>query len=673
MGVIKITPRSSSLQSGHSAGAGSVHIPNMPTNIDTGEVQKWRGVGNFGQGVADFGEKMLKTVGVFAEIKNETQLDEFESDFLSRIHEANMNPETGFMTRRIGSTADVEALEKDAPQAYKDIFNEVAKAHGMTGVKKNWAMNRVGRMIESANYRLASRVSAAYQQLNLSQAAANAEARHTVWNDGMDDQAATEELLDAKRKLLYAQGLDDNAVELKFGEQVENLAEEYATRRFSELPDEAAVDAELKKIEENPAGVLAGNKALSNQFSTKHPFSQNVADRLKGRLEARRREIRLRDQQIVDQAANVGIAAVAQIRDKDGNYPPGRLATVEASIESLQRIQSTLPKESDAATRAAAHISELDSKADMIAASEWMDRLMNKECVSKDENTGAVTVSKPIGMVKGSRDDRAFDAAKAKYMKAVEESENDLKKARDKIWDGNKENLQRKLINYYQSAYAHGDEGKKMAREAYDDMMDTWSEMSGGSLSPEFTLQFQRTVKDIDKKEIADGMAKFWRMLKDVKIESKTKFISGHVIVTAVPKLGNDGSISAESIKGMEADARVGYDTGDADNPFTMTVSEAIAFSEQVRNELNLLDLSEIRKSEAVEAVVKRVYVDVAKRLAEGKISRSEVGAELARDWGERMTETKMLLGRTKATTLVEAVETERQQAEWRKQYTPQK
>lgn len=378
MGVIKITPRSSSLQSAHSVGAGSVHIPHMPTNIDTGEIQKWKGVGNFGQGVADFGEKMLKAVGVFAEIKNETQLDEFETDFLSRLHAANMNPDTGFMTRRLGTTADVETLAKEGPQTYKEIFDEVAEAHGMTGVRRNWAMNRVGRTIESANYRLASRVSSAYQQLNLSQAAANVEARHTVWNDGMDDQAATEELLDAGRKLLYAQGYDDSAVELKFGEQVENLAEEYATRRFSELPDEAAVDVELKKLEANPAGVLSGNKALADQFSTQHPFSQNVADRLKGRLERRRREIQVRDQQIVDQAANVGIAAVAQIRDKDGNYPTERLAMVEASIGSLQRIQANLPKESNAAMRAATHISELDSKADMIAQQEMIDEYLNE-------------------------------------------------------------------------------------------------------------------------------------------------------------------------------------------------------------------------------------------------------------------------------------------------------
>lgn len=385
MGVIKITPRSSSLQSGHSVGAGSVHIPHMPTNIDTGEIQKWKGVGNFGQGVADFGEKMLKAIGVFAEIKNETQLDEFETDFLSRLHAANMNPDTGFMTRRLGTTADVETLAKEGPQAYKDIFDEVAEAHGMTGVRRNWAMHRVGRTIESANYRLASRVSSAYQQLNLSQAAANVEARHTVWNDGMDDQAATEELLDAGRKLLYAQGLDDNTVELKFGEQVENLAEEYATRRFSELPDEAAVDAELKKLEADPAGILSGNKVLADQFSTQHPFSQNVADRLKGRLERRRREIQARDMRTVSEAANVGIAAVARIRDKDGNYQPGRLATVEQSIETLQRIGSTLPQGSRAATEAAAEASRINGEADREVSRMIENSLLSGENLMMDD------------------------------------------------------------------------------------------------------------------------------------------------------------------------------------------------------------------------------------------------------------------------------------------------
>lgn len=385
MGVIKITPRSSSLQSGHSAGAGSVHVPHLPTNIDTGEIRKWKGVDNLGRGIADFGEKMLRTVGVFAEIRNETQLDEFESDFLGRIHEANMNPETGFMTRRLGTTADVETLAKDGPRAYKDIFDEVAEAHGMTGVKKNWAMNRVGRTIESANYRLANRVSAAYQQLNLSQAAANLEARHAVWNDGMDDPAATEELLDAGRKLLYAQGLDDKAVELKLGEQVESLAEEYASRRFSDLPSEAAVDAELRKLKDDPSGVLAGNRVLAGQFSTRHPFSQNVTDRLKGRLERRRHEIQVRDQQIVDQAANVGFAAAAQIRDKDGNYTPGRLATVEQSIESLRRIGASLPSGSRAAAEAVAEASRLGNEADKEVFAIIENRLLAGEDQKMDD------------------------------------------------------------------------------------------------------------------------------------------------------------------------------------------------------------------------------------------------------------------------------------------------
>lgn len=665
MGVIKITPRSSSLQSGHSVGAGSVHIPHMPTNIDTGEIQKWKGVGNFGQGVADFGAKMLKAVGIFAEIKNETQLDEFEADFLGRLHEANMNPETGFMTRRLGTTADVETLAKDGPQAYKDIFEEVAEAHGMTGVKKNWAMNRVGRTIESANYRLASRVSSAYQQLNLSQAAANVEARHTVWNDGMDDQAATEELLDAGRKLLYAQGLDDNTVELKFGEQVENLAEEYATRRFSELPDEAAVDAELKKIEENPAGVLAGNKTLADQFSTKHPFSQNVADRLKGRLERRRREIQIRDQQIVDQAANVGISAVAQIRDKDGNYPPERLATVEASIGSLQRIQSTLPKGSNAATRAATHIAELDSKADMIATSEWLDQLMDGYCVTRDEKSGAVIVSKPIGIKKGSREDRAFDAAKEKYMKAVEDAGNDLEKARAKIWDGNKEILQRKLVSYYQVAAEPGEVGTRRAQEAYHELMSAWSEMSGGSLSPDFTLGFQKTVKEIDQKEIADGMRLFWSMLKGVEVLGPKDYNSRQASSSA-PKFDKYGGLTDATVRRMDLGAEVAYDTGNPAEPFVMTVDEALQFSERVRNELANLDPKELQKSGVVRDVISRVYSNAAKKIVEKDIGKVQA---LSQTFGETIEELQTKMREPAARSLVEAVEDEKKTDEIRKRY----
>lgn len=376
MGIIKITPRNTALQSGHSAGAGSVHIPNLPTNANSGEIEKWRSTAGLGRNVVDLGDKLMKTAAILQEIKTETQLDEFETDFLKRLHEINMNPESGFLTKRIATIADADALAKDAPKTYQDLFNEMTKSHELTGVRKTWAMNRVNRIIESANLRLADRVSSACRQLNISKAAENVEARHVIWNDGMDDPHATEELLDAVRKSLYAQGFDDNTVELKFGEKVENLAEEYATRRFSELPSEAAVDEELKKFDENPSGILAGNKTLADQFSTQRPFSQDATDRLKGRLEHRRREIQMRDRRIVDQAANVGIIAVAEIRDKNGNYPPGRLATVESSIDALEKIKSTLPGDCEAAARAATHISELNSKADMIAQQEIIDEYL---------------------------------------------------------------------------------------------------------------------------------------------------------------------------------------------------------------------------------------------------------------------------------------------------------
>lgn len=316
---------------------------------------------------------------------------------------------------------------------------------------------------------------------------------------------------------------------------------------------------------------------------------------------------------------------------------------------------------------------QVTDEAEKAQAAQYLSAFANKESVSVDPKTGTVEVVRPDGIEKGSWKERAFEAAKVKYLKAVEQNNKDIRAARDQIWKDNGDLLKGMLVAYNRAISSEGGIGSKEARQAYSDLMRNWNEVENGGLDPDFALGFQKTVKDLDRREIAEGMAAFWRMLKDVKIESNLKFIGGLSYMSSVPKLGKDGSISAESVKGMEAGAYVGFDTGDTDNPFTMTVSDAISFSEQVRKELNLMDPKEIRKSEAVETVVRKVYTDVAKRLAEGRISRSEVGAELARDWGERMAETKMLLGRTKATTLVEAVETERQQAEWRKQYAPQK
>ena len=388
MGILKITPRRESLQSGQSVGAGQINIPNhhiARLSVGPDESVKYHGMSDLGRGVADLGGKMLDLAVKLQEERNEMELNEFESDFLNSLRGVTMDPEKGLFTRNLTNSQDIDALANDGPKAVKDVFDEVAERHGFTGNKRTWAEHRVRGAVLSTQGRIVERVAGAHRQLKITTATNLTQAQLGHWRDNPDDRNATLDLIDSYRAQQYASGYDDQAVDLKVGQFVGDIAAEYATQSFKALPDEKAVDDMLGKLEKDPSAILAGNQVLAGQFSTKTPFDPKTTDQLKDALEARRREIQARDMRTVSEAANVGIAAVAQIRDKDGNYQPGRLAAVEQSIESLQRIGATLPQGSRAATEAAAEASRINGEADREVARMIENSLLSGENLMMDD------------------------------------------------------------------------------------------------------------------------------------------------------------------------------------------------------------------------------------------------------------------------------------------------
>ena len=236
---------------------------------------------------------------------------------------------------------------------------------------------------------------------------------------------------------------------------------------------------------------------------------------------------------------------------------------------------------------------------------------------------------------------RAFEAAKDRYLKAVEQQGKDLRAARDLIWKENADRLKRLEAAYFQARAQEGGWNSKATDQAYANLKRTWNEIGLGGVSGEYAKTFLGDLKDIDNEEIVEGMTEFWRMLKGVKVigpkDSRSREAS-----SGGPELDKYGALTDATVRHMDLGEEVGFDMGDESQPFTMTVDEALVFSEQVRHELHRMDPKERRKSEVVRDVVKKVYVNAARAMADGKIRDSEKGQALAREFGEQMTNLKM-------------------------------
>ena len=108
----------------------------------------------------------------------------------------------------------------------------------------------------------------------------------------------------------------------------------------------------------------------------------------------------------VDAAVNEANVAISAIRDAEGNYPAGRVETIERSIATLQRVGAAQKKDSKLAASTAAAVSQLDRHADTIRLGEMIDNPDKAQLVRPD----LATAKNPFK--KGSRDARCWEMAR---------------------------------------------------------------------------------------------------------------------------------------------------------------------------------------------------------------------------------------------------------------------
>lgn len=108
----------------------------------------------------------------------------------------------------------------------------------------------------------------------------------------------------------------------------------------------------------------------------------------------------------VDAAVNEANVAISAIRDAEGNYPAGRVETIERSIATLQRVGAAQKKDSKLAASTAAAVSQLDRHADTIRFGEMIDNPDKAQLIRPD----LATAKNPFK--KGSRDARCWEMAR---------------------------------------------------------------------------------------------------------------------------------------------------------------------------------------------------------------------------------------------------------------------
>ena len=113
----------------------------------------------------------------------------------------------------------------------------------------------------------------------------------------------------------------------------------------------------------------------------------------------------------VNAAVNEANVAISTIRDADGNYPAGRIETIERSIATLQRVGAAQKKDSKLAASAAEAVAKLDKHADTIRVGEFFDGFDQSQI-------GRLDLEKAKNPYKkGTRDARCWDAAKRSWLK----------------------------------------------------------------------------------------------------------------------------------------------------------------------------------------------------------------------------------------------------------------
>ena len=378
MGVITIRQSTAQLGNLGATPVRQVHTPNYHLNRRTGEADAIASQQRIARGMQNFGKAVLDVAMALKRDQTNIALNEAEAEYEKAVRDRMMDPKSGFLAMNLDNSGAIESFAKDSSKMLNDMRDEIAKKHELSGGTREAFNNRTQGVYSGWSRQIAGRTLKAHDVLKRNAAANLTEQKYQDWLLNPVDIDSTKELVDSFRAQCYTNGYDDQAAAMNVDKYCRGLAFDYATHTFKSIQDEKGVEAAIEQLEKNPNGILATNAALAEHFGKRIPFDKKGLRALRGSLETRRREIHARDERRVDEAANVGIIAVAAIRDKDGNYPKDRLPTIEHAITHLQDLTVALPKGSRAAALAATQASDLNAKADMIAQQEMIDEYLNE-------------------------------------------------------------------------------------------------------------------------------------------------------------------------------------------------------------------------------------------------------------------------------------------------------
>ena len=378
MGVITIRQSTAQLGNLGATPVRQVHTPNYHINRRTGESDAIASQQHIARGMQDFGKAVLNVALALKRDQTNIALNEAEAEYEKAVRDRMMDPKSGFLAMNLDNSGAIESFAKDSSKMLDDMRDEIAKKHELSGGTREAFNNRTQGVYSGWSRQIAGRTLQAHDVLKRNAAANLTEQKYQDWLLNPVDIDSTKELVDSFRAQCYTNGDDDQAAAMNVDKYCRGLAFDYATHTFKSIQDEKGVEAAIEQLEKNPNGILATNAALAEHFGKRLPFDEKGLRALRGSLETRRREIHARDERRVDEAANVGIIAVAAIRDKDGKYPQDRLPTIEHAITHLQDLTVALPKGSRAAALAATQASDLNAKADMIAQQEMIDEYLNE-------------------------------------------------------------------------------------------------------------------------------------------------------------------------------------------------------------------------------------------------------------------------------------------------------
>lgn len=378
MGVFSITPRSKQLGNIQGGSVRRVNIPNY--HIGSGSAEMWRAAGRLGRDIMSAGKDMAYIAGDMRREQRMIQDAETETAFVDAMRSKMEDPANGLLgrVRTAGNSEALQGCVTEGQDYFRTAAEELLKDKGYSGDRKQKMLMRLKEAASPFQRAMAHGVLAKTQELKVSAADRNFNTLLETWKSNMTDEDATRAAIDSYRASQRARGLSDDTVEINTDKILRGMASDFALLQFGTLPTEKAVDDQIEVLKTHSKSLLGGNGVLASHFSSREPFDENTIRSLRGRLEERRREIHVRDEKLVSDSANLGIVAVAAIRDENGNYPKDRLPTIERSIADLQNLTARLPKGSRAAALAATQASDLNAKADMIAQQEMIDEYLNE-------------------------------------------------------------------------------------------------------------------------------------------------------------------------------------------------------------------------------------------------------------------------------------------------------